>query len=73
VHAPLLVIHGDRDEVIPFALGRALYDAANQPKSFWQIRGGTHNTLLDDAGPEYVPRLRAFYMTLAAAPSADAG
>jgi fermentation-respiration switch protein FrsA (DUF1100 family) len=32
VHAPLLVIHGEGDEVIPVAMGRAVYAAANGPK-----------------------------------------
>ena len=29
VHAPLLVIHGTDDRVVPFELGRRLYEAAN--------------------------------------------
>lgn len=66
IHAPLLVIHGDRDEVVPFAQGRTLFEAAPQPKWFWPVRGGTHNELLYAAGEEYVPRLRAFYATLSA-------
>ena len=64
VHAPVFVIHGDRDEVIPFRHGRAVFEAANEPKSFWQVRGGTHNELLYQAGTEYVPRLREFYSTI---------
>jgi len=64
VHAPLFVIHGDRDEVIPFSQGQAVFEAANEPKWFWPVRGGTHNELLVQAGSEYTPRLREFYSRL---------
>lgn len=39
---PVLVIHSASDEIVPFAHGRALYEAANVPKQFLEIRGG-HN------------------------------
>src|SRR6185295_12285036 len=32
VRTPALVMHGDRDRVIPFGLGRALFDALDGPK-----------------------------------------
>ena len=32
MHMPLLILHGEKDKVVPFALGKALYDAAPQPK-----------------------------------------
>lgn len=40
---PKLFLHGDRDEIIPFDLGRKLYEAAADPKSFYTIRGAGHN------------------------------
>ncbi len=40
--APLLIMHGDRDTVVPFALGRRLFDLAPEPKRFVTIEGGTH-------------------------------
>ena len=61
VHSPLLVIHGDADEVVPFVQGEAVFQAANQPKQFWPLPGAHHNDLVYMAGPEYVTRLRAFY------------
>lgn len=45
VHAPLLIIHGDQDEVIPIELSRKLYDTAHSPKMFVEIDGGSHNDL----------------------------
>lgn len=60
IRAPLLVIHGDRDEVIPFRLGRRVFEAAQEPKQFWTIAGAGHNDIPETAGPEYPRRLRAF-------------
>ncbi|HYR05301.1 MAG TPA: alpha/beta hydrolase, partial [Gallionella sp.] len=42
VAAPVLVAHSPEDEIIPFEHGRALYEAAHQPKQFLEIAGG-HN------------------------------
>jgi hypothetical protein len=43
VHAPLLVIHGEEDEVIPVAMGRAVYAAANEPKELVTLPGAGHS------------------------------
>jgi uncharacterized protein len=40
---PVLVMHGDHDSVIPFDLGRELFDRLHDPKRFAVIRGGDHN------------------------------
>ena len=42
VNCPVLVVHSRDDELIPFTHGRRLFEAARQPKSFVEIRGG-HN------------------------------
>ena len=44
---PLLVIHGDLDEVVPFPLGERLFAAANEPKRFVRVPGAYHNDLFD--------------------------
>lgn len=62
VRAPLLVMHGDRDEVIDFALGRELFDAAPGPKQHWTIAGAGHNDILRTAGSAYRERLGKFMM-----------
>jgi len=43
VHAPLLVIHGEDDEIIPVAMGRAVYAAANGPKELVTFPGAGHS------------------------------
>ena len=64
VRAPLLIIQGDRDEVIPYEFGQKLFAAANEPKSFWTIPGGTHNDLHYVAREQFPQRLATFYRTL---------
>ncbi len=61
---PLLVIHGEADEIIPINQGRALYEAAPGPKSFHPVPGAYHNDGLGDAGPELWFVLREFLGSL---------
>src|SRR5262245_37615912 len=49
---PLLVMHGDSDTVIPQRLGRALFDAANEPKQGFWPHGVGHNDVFDSGGFE---------------------
>jgi hypothetical protein len=43
VKAPLLVVHGEDDEVIPVTMGRAVYAAANGPKEIVTFPGAGHS------------------------------
>ncbi len=45
---PVLILHGEKDRVVPFALGKALYDAAPPPKEFAIYPEGTHYNLYDN-------------------------
>ncbi len=45
VGAPVLVIHGETDQVVPFALGKKLYEDALEPKQFMAIPNAGHNEL----------------------------
>src|SRR5690554_4560840 len=38
-HKPLLVVHSTEDDVVPFDMGRKIYETARQPKSFYEIDG----------------------------------
>ncbi|MFL6449013.1 MAG: alpha/beta hydrolase [Bryobacteraceae bacterium] len=64
VRVPVLIIHGDADDIVPFSQGRAVFERANQPKTFWQVNGARHNDLLYVAGNDYVNRLKAFYASI---------
>ena len=52
LHAPLLVLHGDRDEIVPLSQGRALLDAAPGAKRIQVFPGLGHNDLVSLAGAE---------------------
>ncbi len=64
IRCPKLVIHGDRDEIVPFRLGRKLYDAAPPPKWFYKVPGAGHNDLVSAAGAEYTRHLHDFLSQL---------
>lgn len=60
LRAPVLIMHGDRDEVIPFHHGQALFAAAHEPKRALWISGAQHNDLVAVAGARYWTALRDF-------------
>lgn len=47
VKAPVLVVHGTLDDIVPLRLGRTVYAAANDPKTFKEIEVAGHNDLWD--------------------------
>ena len=49
VTAPLLILHGTADTVIPFAFGQNLFAVANEPKTFIKINGAGHEALFSPA------------------------
>jgi fermentation-respiration switch protein FrsA (DUF1100 family) len=53
LRAPLLVVHGDRDEIVPLFHGEELYAAAAEPKRIEVLRGVGHNDLVTRAGEEW--------------------
>jgi len=64
IETPLLVIHSRDDEIIPFAHGRAVYDAANAPKRFLPITGG-HNTGFTESRERYTQGIDRFLTAVA--------
>ena len=50
---PVLVMHGDRDSIVPFALGRDLYERLSAPKEFAVISGADHNDFFEASRPAY--------------------
>jgi uncharacterized protein len=59
VKAPILILHGTDDHIIPFALGERLYAAAPEPKRLVRIDGGNHTRNLEQGGMEAVNDLLA--------------
>jgi fermentation-respiration switch protein FrsA (DUF1100 family) len=54
VRAPVLVIAGDADRIVPIALSRRVYDAATTRKAFVVIPGADHNDAALTAGDDVV-------------------
>lgn len=60
LQAPLLIIHGTADEVVPVELGQALFAAAPQPKEMLLIQGATHETAAWVGEDQYIGTLQQF-------------
>jgi len=50
---PVFVVQGTRDEVIPVAQGKMVFDAAPQPKQYLAIEGAHHNDVYVVGGESY--------------------
>lgn len=63
ISSPVLVMHSRQDDVIPFAMGQALFAAAPQPKIFLEMQG-SHNDGFMDTGPAYDEAVERFLKSL---------
>jgi len=60
VRCPVLVAHSRDDELVPIAHGRALFDAASEPKAFLELRGD-HNAGFMSSAQIYMSGLSRFF------------
>jgi len=60
IKVPILIMHGDKDELVPLEHGRELYEAANEPKEFYTIPGAGHNDTHIVGGEEYFDVIKNF-------------
>jgi len=68
VGCPKLFVHSRVDEIVPYKLGRRLYEAASSPKQFYTVEDAGHNDIVAVGGKAYLRRLQDFI-----ADSLDAG
>jgi pimeloyl-ACP methyl ester carboxylesterase len=61
---PVLVVHSQEDDIVPFDHGQALFEAARPPKDFLRING-SHNDALLVTGRRYEQGLDRFLMNMA--------
>lgn len=54
---PVFQSHGERDSIVPYRLGRQLFEAAPEPKRFYTLSGADHN---DPHPPEYYEAIGRF-------------
>jgi hypothetical protein len=59
IRSPVFVAHSRDDDIIPFSHGKALFEAASEPKAFLEMRGG-HNEGFVFTRQEWVSQLGAF-------------
>ena len=57
---PKLFLHGTQDEIVPYDLGRKLFDHAGEPKTFYDIEGAGHNDTYILGGRGYFNALNRF-------------
>ena len=60
VRTRLLVLHGDRDELVPLMYGEALFDAATCPKEMIVFPGVAHNDVITLAGSRWAAAIADF-------------
>ena len=56
--APVLIVHGDRDELVHVSEGRALHSLARASKRLFLVPGAGHNDVAQIAGARYGATLR---------------
>jgi fermentation-respiration switch protein FrsA (DUF1100 family) len=60
VACPKLFIHSRADEVVPYRLGRRLFEAASEPKLFCEVVGAGHNETAIVGGDVYFEAIGDF-------------
>ena len=63
LNCPVLVVHSRHDEIIPFAMGQAIYAAVKQDKKFLELTGDHNNAFLINQRA-YIAGLKDFIQTV---------
>jgi len=61
IKAPLLIVHGSNDSIVPSRFGQLLYEHATAAKRFVLVDGGTHSTTSWRGAEQYRAALREFF------------
>ncbi len=61
VRAPILIVHGENDEIVPLQHGRRLFGAAPEPKELFIVKEAHHNDLYVVGGTAYLDVLGRFF------------
>ena len=61
VKAPVLVVHGSQDEIVPIRMGRALYEAAGAGREWLEVPAAGHNDVFWVGGMDYFRVLGGFF------------
>lgn len=63
---PLLVVHGNQDELVPVGMGHELHDAGPEGSEWLGVPGAHHNDVSLVGGIDYLRRLAGFAQRAAA-------
>ncbi len=64
LQAPILIIHGEKDEVISISHGHQLFKQASVPKDFFWVPNAIHATVIETAQDAFWEKLAAFSESL---------
>jgi fermentation-respiration switch protein FrsA (DUF1100 family) len=62
VRVPIHFCHGCKDELVPVAEGKRLYESDVGPKRCWWVANATHYNVRQRNQQEYLSRLRSFFV-----------
>ena len=48
VQSPILILHGKLDTIVPFYMGKKIYDLSNPPKYFYFVDNDDHMMRFDE-------------------------
>lgn len=60
VRAPVLIMHGGQDDIVPIQFGREVFQAAREPKEWHEVQGAGHNDVEVVGGDAYYGTLERF-------------
>jgi len=61
INSPILVMHGEKDQIVPFTMGKKIYEIANEPKYSYFTKYDNHMMEYDD---KLVLALKSFFESL---------
>jgi len=62
IRCPKLFIHSPADDVVPYTLGRRLFEAAAEPKQFYKVENARHNETYIVGGQVYFQTIQRFVL-----------
>ena len=61
IKAPILIMHGEADQIVPFFMGKKIYEIANEPKYSYFTKHDNHMMEFDE---NLVKALKSFLKSL---------
>ncbi len=64
ISIPLLMIHGEKDTIVPIKYGKQVFQTAHEPKIWYSVRDAGHNNVPFVGGSSYFQQLSTFIQTV---------